>query len=44
LGSLCEDGPVTESALKIAEAEADAWVRAYNGVTTEPKEQQKELF
>ena len=43
LGILCEDGPITESALKIAEAEADEWCRRYNGIK-EPKEQQKELF
>jgi len=43
LGSLCEDGPVPESARQIAESEADAWVREYNGVSEPKIEKQKEL-
>jgi len=43
LGILCGDGPITESAHQIAEAEADAWVREYNGVTEPKIEKQKEL-
>jgi hypothetical protein len=41
---LCGAGPITDSALKIAEAEADAWVREYNGITEPKIEKQKELF
>ena len=45
LGSLCEDGPITESARQIAESEADAWVREYNGVKPpEPVPTQQNLF
>ena len=44
LGILCGAGPITESARQIAESEADAWVREYNGVTEPKIEKQKELF
>jgi len=43
LGILCGDGPITESDRRIAEAEADAWVREYNRVSEPKIEKQKEL-
>jgi len=43
LGILCGDGLITKSDRRIAEAEADAWVREYNRVSEPKIEKQKEL-